>query len=213
MKAIVFVDVQNDFAKGGKLAIGYPGRDNVPDMIKFAKECRANGWALYATADTHKPTVYEPDAGDMPISGYLSTLEGRLLPVEHCIEGTDGHKIVEGLVKDENGRVVIPQGRIVDKPTFGSFDLLARIDQDFLVDSAGRTSRQSKYDGIGEPLDEIVLCGYCTSICVLANAVMLRAKYPDVKITVRADLCGDVDEESHRAALKVLRMQQIDVVE
>ena len=209
MKAIVFVDVQNDFVKGGKLAFKYPERDNVPDVIKFAKECRAKGYALYATADTHEPTQTGTFSGK-PESGYLATLEGRKLPVEHCIAGTKGHEIVKGLVKDENGDVIIPQGHIVDKPTFGSFDLLQTIDQDFVV--WANVGQNLEY-GLKEPLEEIIVCGYCTSICVMANAVMLRAKYPNVKITVRADLCGDVDEESHRAALKVLRMQQIDVIE
>lgn len=214
MKAVVFIDVQNDFVKGGKLAFGYPTKDNVPEIIKFAKECRAKGYMLYATADTHEQTVYDTydKANAKPITGYRTTLEGKIFPVDHCIEGTLGHKIVDGLVKDENGDVIIPQGHIVDKPTFGSFDLLARIDQDFVVDTYGELTRQSKYDGIGEKLDEIILCGYCTSICVMANAVMLRAKYPNMKITVREDLCGDVNEVLHKAALKVLQMQQILVV-
>ena len=219
MKAIVFVDVQNDFVKGGVLAYGYPAEDNTQRIIDFATRCRARGYMLYATADTHTKTVYEtyaiPNAAYNPerkaVSGYLSTLEGKKLPFEHCIDGTEGHKIVKGLVKDSDGNVIIPQGHIVDKPTFGSFDLLARIDQDFVVDNAGNLTRQSKYDGIGETLDEIVLCGYCTSICVMANAVLLRAKYPNVKITIREDLCGDVDEAAHKAALKVFKMQQIDV--
>jgi nicotinamidase-related amidase len=70
----------------------------------------------------------------------------------------------------------------------------------------------SKYDGIGEPLDEIIICGFCLSICVAANAIMLRAKYPGVKITIKKNLCGDVDKEAFDAAVKVLQMQQIDVV-
>ena len=212
MKAVVFVDVQNDFVKGGKLAFGYPVEDNVHNVIAFARQCREKGYMLYATVDTHSPTVtQDPTINNYKEYGYLHTLEGKKLPVEHCIRGTEGHKIVNGLVKDEDRNVIIPQGHIIDKPTFGSFDLLARIDQDFVVDSYGHTSRQSKHDGIGEKLDEIIICGYCTSICVASNAIMLRAKYPNVKITVRADLCGDVDEESHKAALKVLQMQQIDI--
>ena len=212
MKVVVFVDVQNDFVKGGKLAFGYPTEDNVPKIIKFAKECRAKGHMLYATVDTHNKTVTQyPTANDRGEYGYFHTLEGQRLSVEHCIRGTEGHKIVDGLVKDEDRNVIIPQGHIVDKPTFGSFDLLARIDQDFVVNSYGNTTRQSKYDGVGEKLDEIVLCGYDLSICVLANAVMLRAKYPNVKVTVRADLCGDVDKEAFDAAVKVLKMQMIDV--
>ena len=57
MKAVVFVDVQNDFVKGGKLAFGYPVEDNVPNVIAFARQCREKGYMLYATVDTHSPTV------------------------------------------------------------------------------------------------------------------------------------------------------------
>ena len=205
MKAVVFVDVQNDFVKGGKLAFGYPVEDNVPKIIEFAKECRAKGYMLYATVDTHN------DSDETHGQNYEDTLECQKLPVKHCIRGTNGHKIVDGLVKDGDRNVIIPQGHIVNKPTFGSFDLLARIDQDFVVDSFGNTSRQSKFDGIGERLDEIIVCGYCASICVMANAVMLRAKYPNVKITIRADLCGDVGKDAFDAAMKVFQMQQIDI--
>lgn len=213
MKAVVFVDVQNDFVKGGKLPFGYPVEDNVPNIIAFARQCREKGYMLYATADTHSPTeTQDPTINDHKEYGYLHTLEGKKLPIEHCIRGTEGHKIVNGLVKDEDRNVIIPQGHIIDKPTFGSFDLLARIDQDFIVDSYGQTSRQSKYDGIGEKLDEIILCGYDLSICVISNALLLRAKYPNVKMTVRADLCGDVDKESFDAAVKVLTNCQIDVI-
>ena len=212
MKVIVFVDVQNDFVKNGKLAFGYPVEDIVPNIIVFARQCREKGYMLYATADTHSPTVtQDPTINIYNEYGYLHTLEGKKLPIEHCIRGTEGHKIVDGLVKDENRNVIIPQGHIVDKPTFGSFDLLARIDQDFVVDSYGCTTSMSKYDGIGEPLDEIIICGFCLSICVIANAIMLRAKYPNVKITVLKDYCGDVNKEAFDAALKVLEMQQIDV--
>lgn len=188
MKAVVFVDVQNDFVKGGALPYAYPVEENTSKIIQFAKECRSKGYALFATADTHYKETY-----------LAETLEGKKLPVEHCLEGTEGHKIVNGLVKDEDRNVIIPQGHIVDKQTFGSFDLSYKLEE-----------IESIYC---EKLDEIIICGYCTSICVAANAVLLRAKFPDVKITVRADLCGDVSEESHKAALAVFTMQQIDIAE
>lgn len=209
MKAVVFVDCQNDFLKGGALGYGHPNEDIAGKLRAFAHYGREQGWMLYATADTHEPTAY--DVNKTPTTGYLATLEGKKLPVEHCIEGTDGHKIVEGLVKDGFKNVIIPQGHIVDKKTFGSFDLLARIDQDFVVDDAGKLTHQSKYDGIGESLDEIILVGVCTSICVISNALMLRAKYPNVEMTVYEDLCGDIDEASHNAALQVMRNCQINV--
>lgn len=186
MKAVVFIDVQNDFVKGGVLPYGYPVEENTSKIIQFARDCRNKGYALFATADTHKKETYLSE-----------TLEGQKLPVEHCLEGTEGHKIVEGLVKDENRNVIIPEGNIVDKPTFGSFELGLAI--------------ENYFSWIGEPLEEIILCGYCTSICVLSNAVLLRAKYPNIKITVYKDLCGDIDEVAHNAALKIFQMQQIDV--
>ena len=110
MKAVVFVDVQNDFVKGGALPYAYPVEENTSKIIQFAKECRSKGYALFATADTHYKETY-----------LAETLEGKKLPVEHCLEGTEGHKIVNGLVKDEDRNVIIPQGHIVDKQTFGSF--------------------------------------------------------------------------------------------
>ena len=212
MKIAIFIDMQNDFLKGGNLAYAYPERDITQDVIAFGKDCRSKGWMLYATADTHEMTVYDDSINKNPISGYLITFEGKRLPIEHCIRGTDGHKIVDGLVKDENRDVIIPQGHIVDKPTFGSFDLLTRIDQDFVVDTYGNLTQQSKYDGIGEKLEEIHICGVCTSICLVSNALMLRAKYPNVKIIVHEKLCGDINKESHESALKVMKNCQIDIV-
>ncbi len=202
MKAVVFIDVQNDFVPGGKLPYGYPTGDGILQNIKnFAKAARAKGWALYATADTHEQTVYdtyEVGAKRTAITGYMTTLEGKNLPVEHCVEGTRGHQIVDGLVKDENRNVLIPQGCIYDKQTFGCFELGGDMAVDFA--SGGR---------VNEPLDEILICGFCTSICVVSNALILRAQFPNTKITVLEDLCGDINEESHNAALKVMANCQI----
>ena len=197
MKAIVFVDVQNDFIKGGKLAFSYPEADNLPQVVEFAKDCVNSGnCKIYATRDTHQPTTYlgyhfEGDKKvDTVSGGYLASLEGQHLPVEHCIEGTDGWMIAYSLLD-----VLIGHATFVNKPTFGSYDLAGIVEEDF-----GK---------IGP--EEIVICGYDLSICVVANAVMLRAKYPDTKISVKLDLCGDVDKEAFDAAVKVLRMQQIEV--
>ena len=94
MKAIVFVDVQNDFVKGGKLPFGYPMEDNVPKVIEFAKQCANDlNCKIYATRDTHEATKYMFHCeGDKrvsePQSGYFATLEGFKLSVEHCIEET-----------------------------------------------------------------------------------------------------------------------------
>ena len=206
MKAIVFIDVQNDFLKGGKLEFGFPAEDNVQKLIDFAHLARSKGWVTYATADTHERTIYDycSTAEDdcavkaSTIKGYLTTLEGKNLPIEHCIKGTFGHQIVDGLVKDTDRNVLIQQGHIFDKITFGSLELAGNIATDF-----------AKGGAIDEPLDEIIIMGYCTSICVVSNALILRAQFPNTKITVLEDCCGDIDEESHKAALKVMSNCQI----
>ena len=194
MKAVVFVDVQNDFVKGGALAYGYPEKSNTEKIIAFAHDCRAKGYALYATQDTHD-------------DNYMNTLEGKKLPVPHCIKGMPGHEVIDLLHKDCDGNVIIQYGRMIEKNTFGSFDLVEKIYMDF-----GHEDDYSSGE-YGEPLEEIILCGYCTSICIASNALMLRASRPNTKIVVRADLCGDVDKESHEAALRVMRNCQIDIVE
>lgn len=197
-KAVIFVDVQNDFVKGGKLAFGYPAEDNLQKIVEFAKECvdtyRKDATSyikIYATRDTHEATKWVEKNCAQVVVGYLSTLEGQKLPVEHCVEGTEGWQIVDKLTE-----VLLGNATFVNKSTFGGYDLVDIIAEDFENNA----------------LDEIIIAGYCTSICVLANAVLLRAKFPNTKITVRADLCGDVNEEAHRAALKIFEMQQIDVV-
>ena len=208
MKAIVFIDVQNDFAKGGKLAFGYPVEDNVPKIVEFAKECVADvNCKIYATRDTHEKTMFE-DLGTMvkfdqrgrvndteqingtPIAGYLATLEGKNLPIEHCIEGTDGWQIVDSLMN-----VLLGNATFVNKPTFGSYDLVDIISEDF---------------GKNGP-DEIIICGYDLAVCVISNALMLRAKYPNVKITIKKDLCGCISEETFNAALCVAKCCQINI--
>lgn len=174
MKAIIMVDVQKDFLKGGALPYGYPDVDIVPAIAEFVEERHDAGDTLFATIDVHHDNCY------------LDTLEGRRLPVKHCIYGTTGHN------PDDR---IAPEfiDHYVTKNTFGTVDLPHRINE------------------CRENYDEIVMCGGYTSICLLANAVILRAMFPDTPISVRADLCFDKDEESHNAALAVLRNQMIDV--
>lgn len=216
MKAVIFIDVQNDFVKDGKLAFGYPAEDNLQKLVDFAKVCAdaycndaASRWRIYVTRDTHEKTVFEETGTILsfnkcgqaasaeringnPVAGYLATLEGKKLPVEHCVEGTAGWQVVDQLME-----VLLGKATFINKPTFGSYDLVGILEEDF-----GKVGP-----------DEITLVGYDLSICVLANAVLLRAKYPDAKIVVKTSLCGDVDEASFNAAVKVLQMQQVDVEE
>ena len=125
---------------------------------------------------------------------YLETLEGKLLPVKHCTGGTPGWEPVPWLYKLSKKKQV----RLFTKNTFGH-ERLQEILEDF-----------EYLDDV--EIEEIKLIGFCTSICVLANAVMLRAHFPNTRIVVQSDLCGDINKESHLAALKVLRNQQIEVI-
>lgn len=119
---------------------------------------------------------------------YLNTQEGKNLPVEHCIVGTKGWEL--------NDRVVeaLKDGKVIDKPTFGSVKLVHEL---------------SKI-GAREEV-EIELVGLCTDICVVSNALLLKAAMPEVKISVDASCCAGVTPESHNAALKTMEMCQIQV--
>ena len=115
---------------------------------------------------------------------YLETQEGKFLPAPHCIEGTNGHLVTDAL--ETNGYAVF------DKKTFGSLEL-------------AKLSAQGGYD-------EIELCGLCTDICVVSNALILKAQLPETLITVDARCCAGVTEESHNAALLTMKMCQVNVI-
>ena len=122
---------------------------------------------------------------------YGNTQEGRNLPVPHCIRGTEGWQLEKGLqtLCDARG------SKIFDKPTFGSLDLSA-----YLTEQNGL-----------EPMDEIVLVGLCTDICVISNAMLAKAALPEVPVAVIASCCAGVTPESHERALEAMKMCQIAV--
>lgn len=125
-------------------------------------------------------------------SNYFITLEGEKLPVEHCQMGTAGWEIIPELQEYVGANCI-------RKPTFGSFSLIDAIEK-----SVNPISVKSL---------EIELCGVVSSICVLANAVLLRATFPDVKITINANLIADINDENQAAAIVCFKAQQIDVIE
>jgi len=123
---------------------------------------------------------------DTHYENYLDTQEGKRLPVVHCVDGTCGHAIADDLETTDS--------EIFDKPTFGSLALAK-----WLAETAG-------------DVDEIELCGLCTDICVVSNALILKAQFPETTITVDAKCCAGVTEESHKAALLTMKMCQINVI-
>lgn len=120
---------------------------------------------------------------------YLETQEGKYLPVEHCIKGTYGWQIRKEIAE------LIPESHIYDKPTFGSVKLARDI------------ARMAE-----EEETEIELIGLCTDICVVSNALMMKAFMPEVKISVDPACCAGVTPAKHEAALETMRSCQIQII-
>ena len=119
---------------------------------------------------------------------YLNTAEGRQLPVPHCIRGTEGWQLNDEIRRALEGKNV----RLVEKPSFGSLEL-----PELIREAAG-----------GEPFS-VELIGLCTDICVVSNALLLKAFFPEAEIAVDAACCAGVTPASHQAALETMRMCQI----
>ncbi|MBQ3061148.1 MAG: cysteine hydrolase [Lachnospiraceae bacterium] len=163
-KTLIVVDMQYDFING---ALGSEEAQSiVANVKKKIDEYRECGEEIIFTRDTHKVN-------------YLNTNEGKYLPVEHCIEGTKGWEIYEGLYKEGD--------KCIDKPTFGYLNW-------------------RDYD-----LQEVELVGLCTDICVVSNALIIKALYPEIKVSVDASCCAGVSIESHQAALLTMKMCQVEI--
>lgn len=121
---------------------------------------------------------------------YLFTEEGRHLAIEHCIKGTKGHEIIDELLPYTKNATVI------DKPTFGSV---------LLAESIKKMDEKNK-------VKDITLCGVCTDICVISNALLLKAYLPNIPIRVISSLCAGSSDKAHFDALSVLKCCQIDVI-
>lgn len=170
MKLLVVVDMQNDFIDGSlgtKEAV-----EIVSNVEKKIEEFRKYGDAVIFTRDTHN-------------ENYLSSQEGKNLPVEHCIKGQEGWQI--------SSLLSVGDSPIFDKPAFGSIEL-------------------AEYVATLKDLEEIVLVGLCTGICVISNAIILKAKLPEVPVVVDSSCCACVTPESHKTALEAMKLCQIKVI-
>ena len=165
-KTLIVVDMQNDFidmALGTKEAVAI-----VPNVKAKIEAYLAAGDEIIYTRDTHA-------------ENYLETPEGKKLPVPHCIRGTKGWEIAEGLYA---------QGcRIIDKPNFG----------------------WPRWDR--ENLEQVELVGLCTDICVVSNALIIKAMFPDAEVSVDPRCCAGVTPQTHEAALATMKMCQIQVLQ
>ena len=168
-KILVVVDMQNDFIDG---ALGTAEALAIVENVK-ARIREYDPADVFVTMDTHAPN-------------YLETQEGRNLPVEHCIKGSNGWQIRSDIA------ALLPDWHIYEKPTFGSVALANDIAEIAAAEEI-----------------EIEVLGRCTDICVVSNALMLKAYMPEVQISVDPSCCAGVTPESHEAALKTMQMCQI----
>lgn len=122
---------------------------------------------------------------------YMETAEGKKLPVPHCIKETDGWLLNEKVKAALSGK----DYKTLEKGTFGSTDLVNEI-------------REIK----GNDDIEMEFVGLCTDICVVSNVLLLKAYFPEEKLTVDASCCAGVTPKTHEAALETMKMCQIDVV-
>ena len=163
-KTLIVVDMQNDFID---MALGTPEAVAIVPKVKAKiRQYIQNGDAVIFTRDTHE-------------DDYLDTPEGKKLPVKHCIRGTKGWEIADGLYVDGC--------KIIDKPNFG----------------------WPHWDA--EVLENVELIGLCTDICVVSNALIIKAMFPNAQVQVDAACCAGVTPESHEAALRTMQMCQIDI--
>ncbi len=166
---LIVVDMQNDFIDG---TLGTPEAQTiVPSVVSLVKSHKGR---VIFTKDTHSPD-------------YLSTNEGKNLPVEHCIKGTHGWEICDSLKEYAT--------EVIEKPTFGSLDL----------------AEQLKEENKKNPIGKITLVGLCTDICVISNTLLLKATFPEAEISVVSNACAGVTPESHENALNAMKMCQITI--
>lgn len=170
---LIVIDMQQDFVYG---CLGTKeAQAIVQNVVKKAKDF--DGEVIF-TRDTHH-------------DNYFETQEGRLLPVKHCIEGSDGWQIIEPLenIRKEKGCLTY------DKPSFGCI----RLAQDL----------RQRHEEVG--IESIELIGVCTDICVSSNALILKAFLPEVSIYADSSCCAGVTQAKHEAALETMRSCQVIV--
>ncbi len=171
-KFLIAVDMQKDFVDG---ALGT--KEAVAIVPAVVEKIKAFDGMIFVTYDTH-------------FDNYMSTNEGRHLPVPHCIKGTEGWQLDKEVAKALEGK----EYTAVEKNTFGSVELPGLI----------------KEAADGEDFT-VELIGLCTDICVVSNALLIKASFPEAEIAVDAKCCAGVTPQAHEAALATMASCQISV--
>lgn len=196
-KTLVVVDYQTDFVTG---SLGFDAAVKLEaGILERIKQYLQEGNRVWFTLDTHN-------------EDYLQTQEGIKLPVPHCIQGTDGYALygaIDELCKslcrytlDYDGQLVKSddsnQIEFFTKDTFGSQYLFERVQRE----------TKAKY----AVQQEFEICGVVTNMCVISNAVIIKAADPEARIVINSNLCASNDEKLHEQALAVMKSMQMDIV-
>lgn len=185
MKVLVVVDMQNDFITGTlgtKEAVAI-----VPNVVKKIEQHQRDGSVIAFTLDTHR-------------QNYLDTLEGKNLPVKHCIRGEHGwelnNDVARAFTQEYYENTVLIS---VFKNTFGGKDLVTEIEKIL-----------NKNDF--ETVDEIELVGLCGNICVIANAILLKSYFPEILITVDTSCIASTIPEANVRTIQQMKDLQINII-
>ena len=172
-RLLIVVDMQKDFIDG---ALGFEeAKDIIPGIASKISEYKSSGDEVVYTLDTH-------------FENYMDTMEGKKLPVPHCIKGSEGHKLCDelcGLLED---------CRLFEKYTFGSMELARYIEDNC------------------KEFSSIEVCGLVSNICVISNTVLAKAAAPETEIIVDSKLTSCFDPKLTEAALDICRSIHVTVV-
>lgn len=190
MRYVILVDCQYDFVYG---PLGSEWAKAAMQNIKehFKTYDRENTTVIF-TQDTHYADTY------------ADTIEGQKLPVPHCILGTHGWEIVEDALQGVKGMRIYTinpfafEGKVY-KETFGSLDLVNYL---YALDEKN----------IESTVEEIIVAGVCTDICVISNVLLLKAAFPETPIKVIAKCCAGVTPKKHKEALSIMESCHIEVI-
>ena len=164
---LVVVDMQKDFIDG---SLGTQEAQAIVEPV--CEKIRSFDGDIIYTRDTHG-------------ENYLYTLEGKNLPVKHCIKDTEGWQIQKDIYEAGSGKTLC----VIDKPVFGSVELTE-------IAFIGR-------------YEKVTLIGLCTDICVVTNALLLKTKLKEIPVAVIENLCAGVTPQSHKAAVETMKMCQV----
>ena len=178
MKVLVVIDMQHDFVDG-ILGTAEARAIVLAVAAKVAEYAAMEEGVILYTRDTH-------------FDNYMETMEGKYLPVPHCIANTEGWQIVPEVFTEDS--------EVVDKYTFGCYSI-----PDEIWSACGM--KYNKFD-----IESIEFCGVCTDICVVSNVMLAKTAFHNTPIIVDSKCCAGVTPAKHEAALEVMRSCQVEVL-